>query len=724
MDRRSFIKVTALAGGGLMIAGYWDMGVGTARAQDYRQGRTGQPPLNPNAFISITPDNVVTLVSKNPEIGQGIKTALPMIIAEELDVPWESVIVAQADLNTAAYGSQQSVGSTSMPSNYTPMRRLGATARALLVAAAAQTWNVPATECRTEKGAVLHTSGKQATYGELAAKAAAMPMPDPATVTLKDPKDFKILGTRIPGVDNARIVVGQPLFGIDQKQPGMVYAVYEKAPVFGAKVVSANLDEIKKMPGVKDAFVPDGSISGLAPGVAIIGDSTWTVFTARLALKVQWEDSPYGKQSSDDFTAQATALSKTAGQPLGTPTGDTTTPPPGAKSLEAAYQFPYLAHATLEPMNTTALFKNGTVELWVPTQIPGNAQSAVTRGLGLTADKVTVHMTRSGGGFGRRGINDFALEAAAIAQKMEGTPVKLTWAREQDTQHDFYRAGGWHFFKGSMDAAGKLYGWSDHFITYGSNNTTKVGQAAGLGVNDFPAGLAPNFLLQQSLISSNVPMGYMRAPGNNAHTWAIQSFLDELAHAAGRDPVELRLEILAGDRTTPFSSARMREVLKVAADKSGWGRKLPAGQGQGVALDYCHRGYVATVADVTVDKDGTLHVNKLTTAVDVGPIVNMSAAESQVQGGLIDGLAMARFLEITIDQGQVQQNNFDDYPLSRLTDAPPVVEVHFVQTDNPPTGLGEPALPSAAPAVCNAIFAATGKRIRTLPMSGTDLSWS
>ena len=702
-----------------MIAGYWN----AARAQDYRQGRTAQPALNPNVFIKITPDNVVTLVSKNPEIGQGIKTALPMIIAEELDVPWDSVVVAQADLN-AAYGSQQSVGSTSMPNNYTPMRRLGATARALLVAAAAQKWSVAAAECTTEKGAVLHgPSGKRATYGELAAVAAALPMPDPASVTLKDPKNFKIIGTRIPGVDNARIVTGQPLFGIDQKQPGMVYAVYEKAPVFGAKVASANLDEIKKMPGVKDAFVLDDSMSGLAPGVAIVGDSTWTVFKARLALKVQWADSPYGKQSTDDFKAQAAALSKTAGQPLGTPAGDTTTLPPGAKSVEAAYQFPYLAHATLEPMNATALVKDGKVELWVPTQIPGNAQQAVTRGLGLTADKVTVHVTRSGGGFGRRGINEFALEAAAIAQKVEGTPVKLTWAREQDMQHDFYRAGGWHFFKGSMDAAGKLYSWYDHFITYGLNNTQRVGQAAGLGVGDFPAGLAPNFLVQQSLISSNVPMGFMRAPGNNAHTWAIQSFLDELAHAGGRDPLELRLEILAGDRTTPFSSARMRDVIKLAAEKGAWGKKLPQGQGQGIAFDYCHRGYVATVADVTVSQDGTLKVNKLTTAVDVGPIVNLSSAESQVQGGLIDGLAMARFLEITLDAGQVQQNNFDDYPLSRLTDAPPV-EVHFLQTDNPPTGLGEPALPSAAPAVCNAIFAATGKRIRTLPMSGTDLSWS
>ena len=722
MDRRNFIKVSALAGGGLVIAGYWDLGMGTARAQDFRQGRTGQPALNPNAFISISPDNVVTLVAKNPEIGQGIKTALPMIIAEELDVPWESVVVAQADLN-AAYGRQQATGSVSIPTNYMAMRRLGATARVLLVAAAAQTWNVPAGECHTEKAAVLHTSGKRATYGELAATAATMPLPDPASVTLKDPKDFKILGTRIPGVDNARIVVGQPLFGIDQKQPGMVYAVYEKAPVFGAKVASANLDEIKKMPGVKDAFVLDDSISGLVPGVAILGDSTWTVFKARQALKVQWADSAYGKQSSDDFTAQATALSQTAGQQMSA-VGDPTKPPPGAKSLEAAYQFPYLAHATLEPMNTTALVKNGTVELWVPTQVPGNAQTAVTRGLALTADKVTVHVTRSGGGFGRRGINDFALEAAAIAQKVEGTPVKLTWAREQDMQHDFYRAGGWHFFKGSMDAAGKLFGWSDHFITYGLNSTTRVGQAAGFGMQDFPNGAAPNYLLQQSLISSNVPMGYMRAPGNNAHTWAIQSFLDELAHAAGRDPVELRLELMAANQTKQFKPARMQEVLRVVADKSGWGKKLPRGQGQGVAFDYCHAGYVATVADVTVSQDGTLHVDKLTTAVDVGPIVNLSAAESQVQGGLIDGLAMARFLEITIDQGQVQQNNFDDYPLSRLTDAPPVVEVHFIQTDNPPTGLGEPALPSAAPAVCNAIFAATGKRIRTLPMSGTDLSWS
>jgi isoquinoline 1-oxidoreductase beta subunit len=721
MNRRSFIKVSTLAGGGLVIGSYLYFGSTKAWAQDFRQGRRPSPPLNPNAFVKITPDNVVTIVSKNPEIGQGIKTGLPMIIAEELDVPWSSVVVAQADLN-AAYGPQSSVGSTSTPSNYTPMRVLGATARLLLVTAAAQTWNVPATECHTENAAVIHgPTGKKLNYGDVATKAATLPMPDPASVTLKDPKDFKLLGTRVPGVDNARVVTGQPLFGIDTKQPGMLYAIYEKAPVFGAPVASANLDDIKKMPGVKDAFVLDG-INGLTPGVAILGDSTWATFRARKALKVTWGDSPYAKQSTDDFTTQAQTLSKTAGKPLSA-TGDVTKIPAGAKILEAAYQFPYLSHATLEPMNTTALYSKGTVELWVPTQIPGNAQSAVTRGLGLTAGDVTVHVTRAGGGFGRRGINDFALEAAAIAQKAEGTPVKLTWMREQDIAHDFYRAGGWHFFKGSMDTTGKLYGWSDHFITYGANNTDRVGTAAGLGMQDFPNGAAPNFLLEQSLISSNVPMGYMRAPGNNAHTWAIQSFLDELAQAAGRDPVELRLELLAAEQTQQFNPARMVTVVKLAAEKGNWGKKLPRGQGQGFAFDYCHRGYVATVAEVTVSQDGQLKVNKFTTAVDVGPIVNMSAAESQVQGGLIDGLGMGQFLQITIDGGQVEQSNFDDYPLLRMPDAPPV-EVHFVQTDYPPTGLGEPALPSALPAVCNAIFAATGKRVRTLPLKDQDLSWS
>jgi isoquinoline 1-oxidoreductase beta subunit len=722
LNRRSFIKISSLAGGGLLIGSYLRFGGATALAQDYRQGRAAAPALNPNAFISITPDNVVTIVAKNPEIGQGIKTGLPMIIAEELDVPWEMVVVAQANLNSQAYGSQSSVGSTSTPSNYDAMRRLGATGRALFIAAAAQTWNVPAAECTTEKAAVLHaSSNKRATYGELAATAATLPLPDPATIKLKDPKDFKILGRRIPGVDNARIVVGQPLFGIDQKLPGMAYAIYEKSPVFGSKVVSANLDDIKKLPGVRDAFVLD-NMTGLSPGVAIIADSTWATFKARSALQIKWADSPYGKQSDADFDAQALALSKTAGRSLSS-TGDTTALPADAKQLEAAYQFPYLAHATLEPQNTTALFKGGAVQLWCPTQIPSSAQQAVTRGLGLTADQVTVNVTRSGGGFGRRGINEFALEAAAIAQKVEGTPVKLTWMREQDIQHDMYRAGGWHFFKGAMDAKGKLLSWSDHFITYGLNNTDRPGTAAGIGQNDFPNGIAPNFLLQQSLISSNVPMGFLRAPGNNGHTWAIQSFLDELAHAAGRDPVELRQELLATDRTQPFTTSRMREVVRVAAEKSGWGKKLPPGQGKGFAFDYCHRGYVAVVADVTVTKDGDLHVDKFTTAVDVGPIINLSAAENQVQGCLIDGLSMGRFLEITIDNGQVQQNNFDDYPLLRLPDAPPV-DVHFVQSNYPPTGLGEPALPSAMPAVCNAIFAATGKRVRSLPLSGQDLTWS
>jgi isoquinoline 1-oxidoreductase subunit beta len=712
LDRRSFLKATAVAGGGFLLGTYFRFGMSDALAQ------FGGPaaPLDPSAFINIAPTGGVAIMAKNPEMGQGIKTSLPMIIAEELDVPWSSVTVYQADLN-AAYGRQMAVGSQSTPGNYEPMRRLGAAARAMLIQAGAQKWNVPSGECTTDGGVVVHAaSNRRAPYGDLAAAAALLPVPDDATLTFKDPKDYKILGKRIPGVDNAKVVTGAPLFGLDVKLPDMIYATYTKCPVNGGKVVSANLDEVKKLPGVIDAYVPD-DVAGLAPGVAIVANSTWNAISASKKLKVQWDAGGYDTQNSDDFAKQAAALA-----PGGT---DENPAPAGGQSLAAAYHYPYLAHATMEPQNCTALFKNGTMEMWCPTQIPSSGQGLVTRGLGLSADQVVVHVTRLGGGFGRRGSNEYSLEVAAIAQKFEGRPVKLTWTREQDIAHDNFRAGGWHFFQGTVDAAGKLASWRDHFITFGLNNTSRAGTASDMNAGDFPNGFIADFRVNKSFISSNVPMGFWRAPGDNAHVWAVQSFLDELAHAAARDPYQLRLDLLA--QTTgraAFTPARMTAVVRRAADKGQWGQKLPRGQGQGIAFAFSHSGYVAVVAQVTVSQKGELQVNRLTAATDVGPIINLSAAENQVQGAMLDGLGAAWFLKITIDKGAAAQSNFDEYPLMRLADAPPVVGAHFIESAVEPTGLGEPALPPVIPAVCNAIFAATGKRIRTLPISDQDLTWS
>jgi len=710
LDRRSFIKVSALAGGGLLLG--LRLGVQEAAAQAIAAASLN---FVPNAFISLTPNGAIALIAPNSEMGQGAKTALPMIIAEEMDADWSKVTVYQGDLNPA-YGRQFAVGSTSTQSNYTPLRQAGAAARAILVEAAAQTWGVPASECTTSKGVVTHTPSKRTlTYGDLAAKAATLS--PPANVTLKDPSDFKLLGTRVVGTDNPKIVTGQRLFGIDTKLPGMLYANYVRCPILGGKPVSANLDVVKKMPGVRDAFIIE-NIPGLAaPGVAVVADSTWNAMSAAGKMEVKWDNGPLANQNSVDFAKQAAAFGQDAGA---------LTLPDGAKSVEAAYHYPFLAHATLEPQNCTALFKNGVMEMWCPTQIPSAGQGLVTNGLGLAASNVVVHVTRVGGGFGRRGSNEFSLEVAAIAQKMEGIPIKLTWSREQDMHQDNYRSAGWHYFKAGVDGTGKVVALADTFVKKGDPNA----------VSQFPFNAIPGANIVTKTVPGTVPTGYWRAPGDNGNCWAIQSFVDELAHAAGKDPVAFQLDLLSAIPAAPagggrggrggggLSVPRMNAVIKLATEKANWGQKLARGQGQGFAISSTNGSCVAIVAQVTVTKEGNLQIDKLTAAVDAGLIVNLSSAEAQVQGSLIDGIGAAWFLKVTLDKGALEQSNFDEYPLIRLPDAPKSIEVHFVKSVSPPAGLGEPALPPAAPAVCNAIFAATGKRIRTLPFSGEDLKWS
>jgi isoquinoline 1-oxidoreductase beta subunit len=712
LDRRGFLKVGALAGGGLLVGTYFRLGNSPALAQEAQAVSAG---FAPNVFISIAPTGAVSLIAPNSEMGQGAKTALPMIIAEELDVPWDRVTVTQGDLNPA-YGRQMAVGSGSTPGNYGPLRHAGATARALLVEAAAQTWAVPAGECATENGTVIHqASNRRLTYGELAAKAATLP--PPSEVSLKNPKDFKLLGTRVPGVDNGKIVTGRALFGIDQRLPGMVYAAYVKCPVFGGRVGSASLDEVKALPGVRDAFVLDG-ISGLPSGVAIVADSTWLAFKAAEGLKVRWDEGPGASQSSEDMAKQAEALAKAA---------PADALPAGATGLEAVYHYPFLAHATLEPQNCTALFKNGVMEMWCPSQIPSSGQHLVTQGLGLASRDVVVHVTRLGGGFGRRGSNEFSLEVAAIAKKLEGTPVKLTWTREQDFAHDNYRSNGWHFFRAGVDGAGKVVALHDSFVKMQGG----PGDMTGGG---FPFNAVPGSRVNSSKIAGTVPTGYWRAPGDNGNTWATQSFVDELANAAGRDPLDFTLELLSSIPGGPgggregrgggFVASKMAAVLKLAAEKAGWGKKLPRGQGRGLAITHTNNAYVAVVAEVRVSPSGVLKIQKLTAVVDAGLIVNLSSAESQVQGAMLDGIGAAWFLKVTIEKGAAAQANFNNYALLRMENSPPAVDVHFVKSVSPPTGLGEPGLPAAAPAVCNAIFAATGRRIRTLPIVNEDLKWS
>jgi isoquinoline 1-oxidoreductase beta subunit len=735
--RREFLKVTSLVGGGLLFASYVDAAeaISTFAAP-------GAADFVPNAFIRMTPDGIVTIIAKNPEIGQGVKTMLPMLIADELDVDWKNVRVEQADLDTTKYERQSAGGSTATPNNWLPMRRVGAAARAMLVAAAAQTWGVPEAEIETRDGVAHHrATGRSLRYTELLDRAATIPAPSLESVRLKDPKDFRIIGTSQPGVENRAILAGKPIFGIDVTVPGMKYAVFQKCPVFAGKVVSANVEEIRRLPGVRQAFVVEGqdALEGLLSGVAIIAESWWLANSARRKLKVTWDEGATAQQSNATFAAQAAELAKRPPTRVLRSDGDADAAlATAAKRVEAEYHYPFLAHAALEPINTTAHFKDGKLEMWSQSQTPASGRELVARTLGIPESDITIHMLRGGGGFGRRLMNDYLVEAAWIARQA-AVPVKLLWTREDDLQHDFYRPAGWHYFTGGLDAAGKLVAMKALFISFGGKvmrDGKEVEQglrAADIPELEFPARFLANFSLGASYMPLGVPTGWLRAPGSNGIAFAYQCFIDELAHAAGRDQMEFRIELLsqpALGETRPqmYSADRMRGVVELVAEKSDWARRsksLPRGTGLGVAFYWSHRGYFAEVVQATVSRQGAVKVDKVWAAGDVGSqIINPRNAEHQVQGSVIDGLSEALYQEITIDKGRVVQSNFNNYRLLRMREAPPEIEVHWRTTDNPPTGIGEPALPPAPPALCNAIFAATGKRIRSLPIVKHDLEWS
>jgi isoquinoline 1-oxidoreductase beta subunit len=743
LDRRSFLRVTALAGGGFMLSTYLEPISLLAQG-----GRGAAPPLDPNAFVSINTQGIATIIAKNPEIGQGVKVMLPMLIAEELDIEWKDVRIEQADLNPARYGGQSAGGSFATPSNWEPMRRVGGAARHMLIAAAAQAWGVPASEITTTPGRLVHAaSNRSAGYGEFATAAAKVAPPDMATLTLKDPKRYHIIGKSIPGIDNHKIVTGQPLFGSDIKLPGMLHAVYQRCPVIGGKALSANLDAIKALPGIKHAFiVPEPMGAGSMSGVAIVADSWWYAEQARKQLQVKWDDGPTANDNTVEFAKRATALSKEA--PHSTPRNDGDVDAAlgaAAKVVEAAYEYPFLAHAPMEPPNATASFKDGKLEMWAGTQQPAGVVNTIAQALQIQPADITVHLPRMGGSFGRRLYNDYVVETAVIA-KTVGVPVQLRWSREDEMRNEVFRPSGYHFLKAGVDASGKVVGWRNHFVSFSvAGAAPPAANAQGnqpqgprpapsstLSPVEFPARFVPNFATHVSMMPTGITTGAHRAPGACAISFVIQSFIDELAHASGKDPVQFRLDLLAG---TPlpmpqqgggaaFNAERMTGVLKLVAEKSEWGKRtLPKGTAMGVAFHFSHQGYFAEVAEVEVDANKRIKVNKVWVAGDIGrQIINPLNAESQVHSSVIDGLSQL-MLEITVDGGKVVQSNFDTYPVLRMRQAPPVIESHWVLSDNAPTGLGEPVLPPIIPAVTNAIFSATGTRVRSLPLTKHGFSW-
>lgn len=742
IDRRAFLRASTIAGGGLMLGLYApapalaQSGSSTAANQP---GVTPDDQLRPTDFITINPQGEVTIASRNPEHGQGIHNMLAMLVAEELDVEWKNVKVQRADCDNK-YGTQFTGGSIGTPSNWDPMRRIGGAARAMLIETAARQWGVAASECSTQPGRVVHTgSGKSAGYGELAMAAAAMQPPALKSVRLKDPTDYRIIGQTTKGDENRAIVTGKPIYGIDVTVPGMLYAIYQRSPVYGGRPLSANLDVVRKLKGVRHAFIVEGQPApkeyinyltqdhGLEPGVAIVAESWWAAQSAHEKLEVRWDEGIGATQNSVDFAKQAMGISTQVPARTLRKDGDVEAvfSRGDVKTVESRYTFPFIAHAPLEPQNCTAHYHDGKLEVWSTSQTPQIGRGMLARLLNMPESSINIHMRRGGGGFGRRLYNDYMCEAAWISKTI-GAPVKVLWTREDDMQHDYYRSGGFQFLKASVDGTGRIVAWRNHFIGYGEGETfTHTGQIDG---NEFPSRFVPNFLMQSTVMPLGLKTGALRAPRSNVYAWVFQSFIDELAQAAGRDPVAFRLDLLSGGPAAGtqgvMDAGRMAAVVRLVAEKASWGqRQLPKGTGMGIGFHFSHRGYFAEVAEVTVLPGKKIRVNRVWVAGDVGSqIINPGAAENLTQGAVVDGMS-EMLQEISIEKGRVVQSNFHDHPLIRMSQVPPI-EVHYVKSANSPTGLGEPALPPILPAISNAIFAATGDRLRNLPISREGYSFA
>ncbi|MGH9862434.1 MAG: molybdopterin cofactor-binding domain-containing protein, partial [Candidatus Acidiferrales bacterium] len=700
LSRRAFLKTSASGGAALVIAFYipWD-----ASAQPPPPPAT--PPHPFNAWVRIDASGQVTLIVAKSEMGQGVRTSLPMILAEELDVDWAKVRVEQAATRSDFYRDLGTGGSSSVRTSWLPLRRAGAAARGLLVAAAAQRWSVGPESCSTEMGEVVHReSGRRLPYSALVEAAAAMPVPDLATVPLKNPAQFRIIGKTTPRTDTPAKVIGSPVYGIDVRVPGMLFAVIARCPTFGGKAKSFKAEKAKAVPGVQHIVeipaVGPGAFS--AGGVAVVAANTWAAMQGREALEIEWDHGPHAQESTETLWAKFRELAQQPGKVVRRDGDAPVALDRASKKIESVYELPFLAHATMEPMNCTADVRADRAELWAPTQFPDWNQGAVAQVTGLQPKDVIVHTTLMGGGFGRRAQADFAVEAAQVS-KAVGVPVMVVWTREDDTQHCFYRPASYHVLRGAVDAAGQPLAWHHRMVSTSISawwdppdrakpEESEVGGAADL------AYAIPNLQMEYAPAPSGVPVAWWRSVEHSITGFVVESFLDELAVAAGVDPLEFRRRLLREPRKVanpidpdgpPLDTERFRRVLELAASKAGWGTPLPKGRGRGLACCYSFRSYVAQVAEASVDAKGKVRVHRVVCAVDCGQVVNPNGVEAQMEGGIVYGLTAALKGEITIARGGVVQTNFNDYEMLRI-DEMPVVEVHIVPSNEAPTGVGEP----------------------------------
>jgi isoquinoline 1-oxidoreductase subunit beta len=700
-SRRDFLKIAATAGGGLLLGFEAFAAAGPGKILNMSAGKTAADIISFNSYLSISPDGIITIFSPNPELGQNIKTSFPMIVAEELDADWSKVKVVQANLDTKKYERQLTGGSGAIPHSWERLRKAGATARHLLVQAASKRMNVPAESLSTANSVVTHKdSGHSLTYGELAQDASSIEVP--ADVKLKDPKNFRLIGQAIRNVDNREMITGKPLYGLDFYREGMLFAMIQRPLAFGMKIKSVDAEKAKAMPGIVDVVT-------FKNNVAIVGKSTWQVNKARKAVNVQYEKDGAIESSSDHDALFKKYLDGTEGVTVKRQDGDVESAFKNATQvITREYQCPFLSHTTMEPMNFFANVTPDGAELVGPTQTPDRARTESAKLLGIAPEKVTVNLTRLGGGFGRRLQADYVLEAVELSSIIKA-PVKVIWTREDDMTGGNYRPAVRYRFSAALDANGKMIGYKLRGVGINAGNCTRE--------DNFPSGAVDNLLIESVEHKSPITTCPWRAPITNFLAFAEQSFLDEVATTAKVDPVRFRLDLLDRAKNTPvgaikYDIARMKAVIELAAEKSGWGKK---GVAQGFSVYFSHRSYVAQVAEIAM-KAGQPVLEKIYAAADCGIVVNKSGAQQQVRGGIVDGIGHAMFGNLTFNEGAPEQKNFNTYRLIRMKEVPKI-DVHFVDNGIDPTGLGEPALPPTGGAVANALFKATGKRLYHQPFT-------